>query len=358
MKVYYDEDTNFDAVKDKTIAVIGYGSQGRAQSLNMKDSGLNVIVGLRPNGASWEKAKADGHTVMSIEEAAEKADIIHILIPDEVQAEVYEKQIKPYLKEGKTLGFSHGYNIHYGYIVPPKGVNVIMVAPKSPGAMVRKTYEEGFGVPGLVCVEKDETGDALDIALGMAKAEGLTRAGVIKTTFREETETDLFGEQAVLCGGVTELIKAGFDTLVEAGYSPEMAYFETCNELKLIVDLIYQKGLAGMWHDVSNTAEYGGLSRSERIINQESRKAMREILKEAEQNDLLLALKGSSEELKEKIMSNMSTRARAAFEEELGFIGAVKVKDVEAAQRKIVDVVQRLVDTGKIQLADNDEMID
>ncbi len=280
MKVYYDEDANFDAVKDKTIAVIGYGSQGRAQSLNMKDSGLNVIVGLRPNGASWEKAKADGHTVMSIEEAAESADIIHILIPDEVQAEVYEKQIKPYLKEGKTLGFSHGYNIHYGYIVPPKGVNVIMVAPKSPGAMVRKTYEEGFGVPGLVCVEKDETGDALDIALGMAKAEGLTRAGVIKTTFREETETDLFGEQAVLCGGVTELIKAGFDTLVEAGYSPEMAYFETCNELKLIVDLIYQKGLAGMWHDVSNTAEYGGLSRRERVINEESRKAMREILKE------------------------------------------------------------------------------
>ena len=280
MEIYYDNNTTLDAVKDKVIAVIGYGSQGRAQSLNMKDSGLNVIVGLRPNGPSWEKAKSDGHEVMTVEEASERADIVHILIPDEVQLTVYEKQIKPYLKEGKTLGFSHGYNIHYGYIVPPKGVNVIMVAPKSPGAMVRKTYLDGFGVPGLVCVERDETGEALDIALGMAKAEGLTRAGVIKTTFKEETETDLFGEQAVLCGGVTELIKAGFETLVEAGYSPEMAYFEACNELKLIVDLIYQKGLSGMWHDVSNTAEYGGLSRRNRVINEESRIAMKEILKE------------------------------------------------------------------------------
>lgn len=280
MKIFYDKDISYDAVKDKVIGVIGYGSQGRAQSLNMKDSGLNVIVGLRPNGESWKKAEEDGHTVMTIEEVAQKADVIHILIPDEVQPTVYEKQIKPYLKEGKTLGFSHGYNIHYGYIVPPEGVNVIMVAPKSPGAMVRKTYLEGFGVPGLVCVEKDATGDALEIALGMAKAEGLARAGVIQTTFKEETETDLFGEQAVLCGGVTELIIAGFETLVEAGYSPEMAYFETCNELKLIVDLIYQKGLSGMWHDVSNTAEYGGLSRRKRVINEESRKAMKEILKE------------------------------------------------------------------------------
>jgi len=280
MKVFYDSDTTFDAVKDKTIAVIGYGSQGRAQSLNMKDSGLKVVVGLRPNGASWNKAKEDGHEVLSIEEAAEKADIIHILIPDEIQGDVYNKQIKPYLKEGKTLSFSHGYNIHYGYIVPPEGVNVVMVAPKSPGAMVRRTYEEGFGVPGLVCVEKDATGDALDIALGMAKGVGLTRAGVIQTTFREETETDLFGEQAVLCGGVTELIKAGFETLVEAGYSPEMAYFETCHELKLIIDLIYQKGFAGMWNDVSNTAEYGGLTRRSRVINEQSRQEMRKILKE------------------------------------------------------------------------------
>ncbi|AEF96253.1 ketol-acid reductoisomerase [Methanotorris igneus] len=280
VKIFYDKDATFDAVKDKTIAVIGYGSQGRAQSLNMEDSGLNVIVGLRPNGASWNKAINDGHEVMTIEEAAEKADIIHILIPDEVQPKVYNEQIKPYLKEGKTLSFSHGYNIHFGLIRPPEGVNVIMVAPKSPGAMVRKTYEEGFGVPGLVCVEKDYTGDALDIALGMAKGIGLTRAGVILTTFREETETDLFGEQVVLCGGVTELIKAAFETLVEAGYAPEMAYFETCHELKLIVDLIYQKGLQGMWNDVSNTAEYGGLTRRSRIINEQSREEMRKILKE------------------------------------------------------------------------------
>ncbi|EHP88833.1 ketol-acid reductoisomerase [Methanotorris formicicus] len=283
VKIFYEKDATYDAVKDKIIAVIGYGSQGRAQSLNMKDSGLNVVVGLRPNGASWNKAINDGHEVMTIEEAAEKADIIHILIPDEVQPKVYNEQIKPYLKEGKTLSFSHGYNIHFGLITPPEGVNVIMVAPKSPGAMVRKTYEEGFGVPGLVCVEKDYTGNALDMALGMAKGIGLTRAGVILTTFREETETDLFGEQVVLCGGVTELIKAAFETLVEAGYAPEMAYFETCHELKLIVDLIYQKGLQGMWNDVSNTAEYGGLTRRARVINEESRKAMKEILKEIQE---------------------------------------------------------------------------
>ncbi len=280
MKIFYDNDVTYDAVKDKVIAVIGYGSQGRAQSLNMKDSGLNVIVGLRPEGASWKKALNDGHKVLTIEEAAKEADIIHLLIPDEVQPTVYKKKIEPYLTEGKTLSFSHGYNIHYGLIVPPENVNVTMVAPKSPGAMVRKTYLDGFGVPGLVAVEQDYTGNALDIALGMAKGIGLTRVGVIKTIFKEETETDLFGEQVVLCGGVTELIKAAFETLVEAGYSPEMAYFETCHELKLIVDLIYQKGLQGMWENVSNTAEYGGLTRRQRVINEESRKAMKEILKE------------------------------------------------------------------------------
>ncbi|MCS3901309.1 ketol-acid reductoisomerase [Methanococcus voltae] len=280
MQVLYEADANYDKLKGKTIAVIGYGSQGRAQSLNMKESGLNVIMGLREGGASWESAKKDGHEVYSIEEAAKMADVIHILIPDEIQGNVYNSQIKPYLEEGNTLSFSHGYNIHFNYIVAPKGVNITMVAPKSPGKMVRKTYEEGFGVPGLICIEKDETGEAYDIALGMAKGIGLTRAGVIQTTFREETETDLFGEQAVLCGGVTELIKAGFETLVEAGYAPEMAYFETCHELKLIVDLIYQKGFKNMWHDVSNTAEYGGLTRRERVVTKESKEAMKEILKE------------------------------------------------------------------------------
>lgn len=280
MNIHYEKDVNLDVLKDKTIAVIGYGSQGMAQAKNMSESGLNVVVGLREGGASWNVAKADGLEVLPVKEAAAKADIIHILIPDEIQAAVYESEIAEGLEEGNTLTFSHGYNIHYGYINPPKNVNVAMVAPKAPGATVRRQYEDGFGVPGLVAVEQDFTGNAKNIVLAMAKGSGLTRAGVLETTFKEETETDLFGEQAVLCGGATELIKAGFQTLVEAGYQPEIAYFETCHELKLIIDLIYEKGFAGMWHDVSNTAEFGGLTRRERIINEESRKEMKKILEE------------------------------------------------------------------------------
>jgi ketol-acid reductoisomerase len=218
--------------------------------------------------------------VMTIEDASREADIIHILIPDEIQETVFEQSIRPYLKEGNTISFSHGYNIHYGYIKAPEGVNVTMVAPKGPGAMVRRTYLEGFGIPGLVAVEVDATGDAMEQALAMAKACGLARAGVLETTFREETETDLFGEQAVLCGGVTELINTAFKTLVRAGYQPEIAYFETCHELKLIVDLIYERGFRGMWHNVSNTAEFGGLTRRGRIITEETEKEMDEILKE------------------------------------------------------------------------------
>ena len=280
MNIHYEKDVNLDVLKDKTIAVIGYGSQGMAQAKNMSESGLNVVVGLREGGASWNVAKADGLEVLPVKEAAAKADIIHILIPDEIQAAVYESEIAEGLEEGNTLTFSHGYNIHYGYINPPKNVNVAMVAPKAPGATVRRQYEDGFGVPGLVAVEQDFTGNAKNIVLAMAKGSGLTRAGVLETTFKEETETDLFGEQAVLCGGATELIKAGFQTLVEAGYQPEIAYFETCHELKLIIDLIYEKGFAGMWHDVSNTAEFGGLTRRERVINEESRKEMKKILEE------------------------------------------------------------------------------
>jgi len=280
MKIYYEKDVNIDVLKDKTIAVIGYGSQGRAQAQNMAESGLNVVVGLRKGGSSWQTALDDGMKVLTMEEAAEIADVIHILIPDEIQAEVYEKSIKPGLKEGNTLSFSHGYNIHYQYIIPPENVNVTMIAPKGPGSTVRGQYLDGFGVPGLVAVQQDYTGNALDIALAMGQGSGLTRDGVLETTFKEETETDLFGEQAVLCGGVTELIKAGFQTLVDAGYQPEVAYFETCHELKLIVDLIYKKGFAGMWHDVSNTAEFGGLTRRDRVITDESRKEMKEILKE------------------------------------------------------------------------------
>ncbi|AXV40121.1 ketol-acid reductoisomerase [Methanobacterium sp. BAmetb5] len=280
MKIYYEKDVNIDVLKDKTIAVIGYGSQGSAQAQNMAESGLNVVVGLRKGGNSWQTALDDGMKVLTMEEAAEVADVIHILIPDEIQAQVYEKSIKPGLKEGNTLSFSHGYNIHYQYIIPPENVNVTMIAPKGPGSTVRGQYLDGFGVPGLVAVQQDYTGNARQVALAMGQGSGLTRAGVLETTFKEETETDLFGEQAVLCGGVTELIKAGFQTLIEAGYQPEVAYFETCHEVKLIVDLIYKKGFAGMWHDVSNTAEFGGLTRRDRVITEESRKEMKEILKE------------------------------------------------------------------------------
>ena len=280
MKMYYDADVNTDALEGKTIAVIGYGSQGRAQSRNMADSGADVIVGLRENGSSWNIAKEDGMTVKSIEDASKEADIIHILLPDEIQEKVYNEQIAPYVEAGNTISFSHGYNIHYGLIKPDETVNIVMFAPKGPGSMVRRTYEEGFGIPGLVAVQQDATGDAMQLALGMAKACGLTKAGVLETTFKEETETDLFGEQTVLCGGITELINAGFTTLVEAGYQPEIAYFETCHEVKLIVDLIYEKGFAGMWKDVSNTAEFGGLTRGSRIITQEAKDGMKAVLKE------------------------------------------------------------------------------
>jgi len=280
MKIYYENDIDMGIIADKKIAVIGYGSQGEAQARNIADSGLNVIVGLRRGGSSWKKAKDDGMNVMTIEDAAREADIIHILIPDEIQETVFEQSIKPYLTEGNTISFSHGYNIHYGYIKAPEGVNVTMVAPKGPGAMVRRTYLEGFGIPGLVAVEVDATGDALEQALAMAKACGLARAGVLETTFKEETETDLFGEQVVLCGGVTELINTAFRTLVRAGYQPEIAYFETCHELKLIVDLIYERGFQGMWENVSNTAEFGGLTRRRRVITEDTAREMEKILEE------------------------------------------------------------------------------
>lgn len=280
MKMYYEKDVDTNVLKNKTVAVIGYGSQGMAQSRNMADSGLNVVVGLRKNGSSWKAASDDGMEVMSVEDAAEQGDVIHVLIPDEVQGKVYQKSIKDKMEAGNTISFSHGYNIHYGYIQPPEDVNITMIAPKGPGSMVRQTYLEGFGVPGLVAVERDATGNALQIALAMGQGSGFTRGGVLETTFKEETETDLFGEQAVLCGGVTGLINAGFQTLVEAGYQPEIAYFETCHEMKLIVDLIYKKGFGNMWHDVSNTAEFGGLMIRDRIVTDETRKEMKQVLKE------------------------------------------------------------------------------
>lgn len=285
-KIYYDEDANLSVINTKTISVIGYGIQGRAQALNARDSGLNVVVGLRnENSKSYKQAVADGFEPVSIEEAARKGDIVHILIPDEVQADVYENSIKKYMEKGKTLMFSHGFNIHFKRIVPPNNIDVIMVAPKAPGAAVRKTYIEGFGTPALIAVYQNASGKAKDKALAFAKAIGATRAGVIETTFQEETETDLFGEQVDLCGGVTELIKSSFNTLVEAGYQPEIAYFETCHELKLIVDLIQEGGIENMWKKVSNTAEYGGRTRGKRVINEETRERMKEILGEIQSGE-------------------------------------------------------------------------
>jgi ketol-acid reductoisomerase len=282
MKVYRDKDADLNVLKGKTVAVIGYGAQGRAQALCMHDSGINVIVGVRKDGESWKEAQKDGLKVAPIREAAKSADIVHILIPDEVQGEVYTKEIAPEMKKGKALSFSHGFNISFKKIIPSKDIDVFMVAPKSPGTEERKRYLEGFGVPGLLAVYQNPSKNASKLGLAMAKACGFTRAGVIECTFEQEAYEDLFGEQAVLCGGTAELIKAGFETLTARGYTPEMAYFECLHEMKLIVDLIYQGGLTEMWDVVSNTAEYGGRTRGPRIITKETRKEMSKILDEIE----------------------------------------------------------------------------
>jgi ketol-acid reductoisomerase len=278
--MYYDADANLDLLAGKTIAIIGYGSQGHAHALNLKDSGVDVIVGLYSGSKSALKAKEDGVTVYSVEEAAQKADAIMILLPDEVQKIVYKNEIEPHLTEGKLLLFAHGFNIHFAQVVPPDNVDVVMVAPKGPGHLVRRTYTQGEGVPALFAVYQDATGQARDRAMAYAKGIGGTRAGILETTFREETETDLFGEQVVLCGGLSALIKAGFETLVEAGYQPELAYFECLHEVKLIVDLVVEGGLAKMRDSISNTAEYGDLTRGPRIITDETRTEMRKILHE------------------------------------------------------------------------------
>ncbi|MBU1998171.1 MAG: ketol-acid reductoisomerase, partial [Candidatus Omnitrophica bacterium] len=280
LKIYYENDADLGLLKDKTIAIIGYGIQGRGQSLCLRDSGVRVVVSEVEGTANFEQAKKDGFIPVPANEAAKAADIIQILTQDHVQAKVYNEAIKPNLKRGKALCFSHGFNIRFKQIKPPKNVDVFMVAPKGPGALVRRMYEEGKGVPSLVAIFQDASGEAKQVALAYAKAIGATKAGVIETTFEEETETDLFGEQAVLCGGVSELIKAGFDTLIEAGYQPEIAYFEVLHELKLITDLIQEKGISGMRRSVSNTACYGDLSRGPRIITQKTRKEMQKMLKE------------------------------------------------------------------------------
>ncbi len=279
-RMYYDTDANLDLLNGKTVAIIGYGSQGHAHALNLKDSGVNVVVGLYAGSPSVAKAEAEGLKVLSVDEAAQIADFLMILLPDEVQKTVYSTQIEPHLQPGNVLLFAHGFNIHFGQVVPPPQVDVVMVAPKGPGHLVRRTYAQGEGVPCLFAVYQDASGQARDRAMAYAKGIGGTRAGILETTFREETETDLFGEQVVLCGGLSALIKAGFETLVEAGYQPELAYFECLHEVKLIVDLVVEGGLAKMRDSISNTAEYGDYTRGPRIITDETRWEMQKILSE------------------------------------------------------------------------------
>jgi ketol-acid reductoisomerase len=298
MKIYYDRDADLEVLKGKRIAVIGYGSQGHAHANNLRDSGMNVVVGQREGGGSWNKAKEAGFDVMKVSEAAKVSDILMILVPDENQSYVYKEEIAPNMKDGAYLAFAHGFNIHYGQIVPPSTCNVFMVAPKGPGHLVRHEFNRGGGVPMLLAVHQDPSGNTRNIALAYAKAIGGGRAGIIETTFKDETETDLFGEQTVLCGGITSLILAGYETLVEAGYPSELAYFECLHELKLIVDLIHEGGISNMRYSISNTAQYGDLTRGSRVINEDTKKEMKKILKEIQ----------SGEFAKEWILENMANR--------------------------------------------------
>jgi len=280
LNVYYDKDCDLSIIKSKTVAMIGFGSQGHAHAENLRDSGVEVVIGLRKGGSSWDKAAAKGFEVLTVEEASAKGDVVMILLPDENQKEIYEAQIEPNLKEGATIAFGHGFAIHYGRIQPRADINVMMVAPKAPGHTVRSEFVRGGGIPDLIAIGQNPSGNTKDVALSYASAIGGGRTGIIETTFKDETETDLFGEQAVLCGGVSALIQAGFETLTEAGYPAEMAYFECLHEMKLIVDLIFEGGIADMRYSISNTAEYGDMVSGPRIINEESKKAMRQVLKE------------------------------------------------------------------------------
>ena len=280
MKVFYDKDADLSLIKGKDVTIIGYGSQGHAHALNLKDSGVRVTVGLRKGGASWKKAEGAGLTVKEVAEAVKGADVVMMLLPDEQIADVYKNEVHANIKEGAALAFAHGFNVHYGQVIPRADLDVIMIAPKAPGHTVRGTYSQGGGEPHLIAVAQDKSGAARDVALSYAAANGGGRAGIIETNFREETETDLFGEQAVLCGGTVELIKAGFETLVEAGYAPEMAYFECLHELKLIVDLIYEGGIANMNYSISNNAEYGEYVTGPRVVTEETKKVMKDVLKD------------------------------------------------------------------------------
>lgn len=307
-KIFYDNDADPSALQGKTVSVIGYGSQGHAHALNLSDSGVKVIVGLDRSSRRWEKVGENGLEVMEVDSATRKADIIMILVPDEIQAKLYQDKIAPNLDKSKSLAFAHGFNIHFGQITPPSDVDVFMIAPKGPGHLVRRMYKTGFGVPALLAIHQDASGKCRETGMAYARAIGATKAGLIETTFAEETETDLFGEQAVLCGGVTALIQSGFDTLVEAGYQPEIAYFECLHELKLIVDLIYEGGIGRMRYSISNTAEYGDLTRGPRIITDETRQEMKKILKEIR----------TGEFAKEWILENYAGRPVFKAKEKLG----------------------------------------
>ena len=324
-KIWKDDEVSLEPIKNETIAVLGYGIQGNAQSNNMRDSGLNVIIGVKEGGSSWEKAKADGHKVMSISEACKAADIIQVLIPDMVQAKVYKEEIEPNLSEGNALYFSHAAAIHWKWIEPPKNVDIIMVAPKGPGSKVRETYQQGFGTPSIVAVHQDYTKKAWDRTLGIAKAIGSTRAGVIKTTFQEEVETDWFGEQADLCGGSASMVINAFETLVEAGYQPEIAYFEVLHELKLIVDLIQRYGINGMWRRVSETARYGGLTRGPMVMNQDNKEQMKKILKEIQNGTF-----------NEEWISKYQKNGKNAFDRYMKEIDAHQIEQVGKQMRKMM----------------------
>ena len=313
--IYHEQDANPELIQGKKIAVIGYGSQGHAHALNLKDSGCDVRVGLREGSKSWQAAEEAGLKVMTVADAAKEADLIMILAPDEKQAEIYEQSIAPNLNSGDTLAFAHGFNIHFGYIKPPADVDVIMIAPKGPGHMVRRVYQEGAGVPCLICAEQDASGQAMDVALSYAWGIGGARAGVIETTFKNETETDLFGEQAVLCGGLTSLIQAGFETLVEAGYPPEMAYFECFHEVKLIVDLMYEGGMKKMRYSISNTAEYGDYYAGEKVITDSSKAAMKEILKRIQDGSFADEFIEDSKNGQKKLLANREAENASQIEE-------------------------------------------
>ena len=337
MQVYYDKDADLSIIKAKKVAIIGYGSQGHAHANNLKDSGVNVVVGLRAGSASAVKAEAAGLEVADIESAVKGADVIMILAPDEHQATLYAQQIEPNLKEGAALAFAHGFNVHYEQIVPRADLDVIMIAPKGPGHLVRSTYTEGGGVPSLIAVYQDASGKAKEVALSYASANGGGRAGVIETNFREETETDLFGEQAVLCGGATALVQAGFETLVEAGYAPEMAYFECLHELKLIVDLMYEGGIANMRYSISNTAEYGDLTRGPRVVTEETKKEMAQILKEIQNGEFA----------REFILENQAGAATLKAKRRIG--REHQIEEVGAKLRGMMPWIQanKIVDKSK-----------